>query len=240
MTSNPYHSLAEVYNHLMADIDYELWAEYVHSIITPFTESADLVLELASGNGEFAKFFKRHYPNMILSDLSLPMLQTITHTRDGILTCDMRALPFSDSSIAIVVCLFDSVNYILNQKELNGFFEGVYNVLSKDGIFVFDCCMFNGSKKHERLKRRIRKYNGITYQQVSKFNQLTGIHRNTFRFTLKDGTEIIETHKQRIYPFGTIVRKLMNTGFTILDCYQDFSYKEATEKSDRVHFVVRK
>lgn len=240
MLTDPYIVLADVYDNLMSEIDYELWAEYIHSIIAPFAQERETVLELAAGCGAFSRYFSRHFPDIILTDLSLPMLQRSKHPVNSMLVCDMRVLPFQAQTISTVICLFDSVNYLMSQKELGEFFNNVHGILKKDGIFVFDSCMFNGSKKHEKMKKRIRNHNGITYTQVSKFNELTGLHRNTFRFTMPDGKEILEVHKQRIYSFSVILRKLMASGFTVLECFQDFTYKEASAKSDRVHFVVRK
>ena len=51
-------------------------------------------------------------------------------------------------SVDIVICLYDSINYLLNLVEWKKLFDCVYDVLCDSGLFIFDICTEKNSKKH--------------------------------------------------------------------------------------------
>ncbi|MCE1188633.1 MAG: methyltransferase domain-containing protein [Ignavibacteria bacterium] len=235
-----YTSLAPLYAHLMDHVDYEMWSEYVHALLGPFISGSALILELAAGRGQFAKYFKKHYKRLVVSDLALPMLQEAKLGKTSLVTCDMRDLPFPDETFDAVVCLFDSVNYLLNQKELLQYFTGVQKILKPGGFFVFDCCLLNGSLKHEKMGTQKRKFMDYQYSQTSKLNKNTMIHTNTFEIRLPDGSVRKEIHKQKIYPLVTMFERLDQAGLYVMECFRNFTFYSAKPESDRAHFLVRK
>ena len=48
-----------------------------------------------------------------------------------------------------------------------------------------------------------------------------------------------ERHEQRIYPINQIKHICRETGFRNVDTFDGFTFKNASERSNRVHFVMR-
>src|SRR5690606_15420281 len=91
--AKPYEKLALVYDHLMDHVNYNLWTKYVYNVSRKYVDRNSSVLELAGGNGKFARKFKNYYPDILVTDMSLSMLQ---NKNDGIskVCCEMTNLPF--------------------------------------------------------------------------------------------------------------------------------------------------
>lgn len=236
--SENYSLVSKIYPHLMRKIRYEYWADYLILITEQYVQSKSLVLELAAGNCMLAKFFQNKYKNIIASDLSFSMLNSSADKSIKKILCNMTSLPFKNSFDLIISC-FDSINYLLTKKDVNKLFANINNLLSDKGIFTFDVSLENNSRIHIKEPIREGKYKGIAYKHTTSYDQKKRIHKNSFEIKLKDKT-FKEVHKQKIYPFYDYFKLLQKNKLFALHCYDAFTFKDATENSNRVQFVVKK
>ena len=236
----PYTLVSQFYDQLMNGIDYVNWADYVNELLSPFVKKRAPILEIAAGKGALAAHLKYFYPNIVISDLSFEMIHSLHATKLQRLVCSFEALPFRPRFDA-VLCLFDSINYALTTKHVRQVFREVHSVLKPGGIFVFDCCLEYGSKRHADIKRKPQTYGSLQYSQKSEYNALTGIHKNTFNIvSLTDGATTKEIHKQKIYPIETFFQLLTIEKFSILECFKNFTFEDYDQKAGRAQFLVRK
>ncbi len=233
--------MAAIYDRMMSHVNYKAWAKYISEIALLLMPRHSKVLELAAGTGKFSTHFSENYPNLVLSDLSANMLQ-IAEKRCTfpLVVADFRALPFKKNSFDAVLCLYDSINYLLQKKEVAATFLSIRDVLCPGGYFIFDCCLMNGSLAHSEGEYRTEYFRGLEVTQHSYRVEKKNIHINTFYIKDKSGEIQLETHKQKIYPLSFFLQTLLINGFDVLNCFADASFENATEESHRAHIVARK
>ena len=136
-----YTGFAQVYDKFMDNIEYDKWCEYLVSILKEYGVNYGIVLDLGCGTGNITELLADKGYDMIGVDYSQEMLNMAIEKRknDGILyLCqDMRELDLY-GTVAAVVSLCDSINYITEFEDLVTTFKLVNNYLDPGGIFVFD------------------------------------------------------------------------------------------------------
>jgi len=234
----PYKILSGIYAFLMKDIDYDAWAEYLYDLTLDAEIFPRSVLEIAGGNGAIAaRLSKKFDCRFILSDLSKEML-SLQITSLPKVACDMRALPFR-REFDLIISTFDSVNYLLSENDLVKFFTEVSGILSDDGIFLFDVSLEKNSVNNAERFNRKGKFNGIQFEQKSFYDAERRVHTNEF-FVEYENEKFYEKHEQRIYPFFDYFSFLEKAGLFAVDCFDAFTFDDATPESERAQFVVRK
>jgi cyclopropane fatty-acyl-phospholipid synthase-like methyltransferase len=151
----------------------------------------------------------------------------------------MRSLPFK-AKFDLIVSAFDSINYLTNKKDLSDFFDNLKNNLSDDGIFTFDISLESNSLKYVKNLNRTGYYKGIEYMQTSRYNRHERTHYNEFKLKLKDGSEVYEKHKQKIYSLESFFDLLDKNGYIVKECFTAFSLDNAHENSERAQFIIKK
>ncbi len=234
-----YSILAEVYSHLMRKVTYDKWAEYLTDLIDPYFDETASVLEIAGGNGSLANHLSKNFNNYLLTDLSFEMLKSNQIKEIPSVACDMINLPFK-KKFDIIVCAFDSINYILSKKKLQKLFTEVYNILNVDGIFLFDASLEKNSRMHASKKCRVSKFNNIRYEQNSYFIESKRLHVNEFKIFMDDGKIFNEKHYQKIFLLNDYFYAIDKANLYVSNCYENFGNRRGKESSPRVQFVVRK
>lgn len=236
--TKPYSSLALVYSHLMRRIRYDKWADYLYELVKEEIPSNAKVLELAAGNCVFAEHFKKHYKNIIVTDLSKDFMKAAETTQVKV-CCDMTSLPFKNK-FRLVYSNFDSINYLLTTEQLKKLFSEVYRILDEKSIFTFDVSLENNSYRHEKEILTSQRVKGIKYTHLSKYNPRTMIHTNKFIVHSLKGETYSEIHKQKIYPFHKYFEIIPQSGLYISQCYETFTFKEGNPGSERIQFILKK
>ena len=148
-----YTSFARVYDAFMDNIPYEEWGRYIRSLLEEYGVRERLVLDLGCGTGSMTEVLAGYGYDMIGVDLSADMLEIAMEKRQQsghdilYLQQDMRSFELY-GTVAAVVCVCDSMNYILEEEDLTEVFRLVNNYLDPGGIFVFD---LNTVYKYEEL-----------------------------------------------------------------------------------------
>ena len=138
--------------------DYKKVADYIEDIFKIYKKNPKLVLDLACGTGSLTiELDKRGY-DMIGLDLSPEMLSAANSANienienmagmknnnkenktNNILWTNQDMCDFElYGTVDAVICCFDSLNYILENKKIEKCFESVYNYLNPGGLFIFD------------------------------------------------------------------------------------------------------
>ena len=143
-----------------------------------------------------------------------------------------------------VVSICDSMNYILEEEELEEVFRLVHNYLDNEGIFLFD---MNTVYKYETLLgdntfAEDREESSFIwenyYDEEEKINQ----YDLSLFIREDDGKyrKYEETHLQRAYERRQVENLLKRAGFELLHMYDAFTKDAPAEDSERIYFVCRR
>lgn len=223
----------------MRKVHYDYWADYIYSIVKSHVGKNPKILEFASGNCMLARFISAYYPDIIAADLSKSMLQKSYNKKLRRVCCEMTLAPFK-TKFDLILCAFDSVNYLLTKKQLLTFFNETSRLISDNGIFTFDVSLEKNSFRHVKEPLRNGSYKGIRYRQHSEYDIKNKIHSNIFLIHYSSGDVKREVHKQKIYSFETYFELLNLAGLSVKECYDAFTFKNGNSNSSRVQFVVVK
>src|SRR5699024_2477460 len=116
--------------------------EYIENIFKKFNKNPNTILEMACGTGNLSYFFGEKGYKLTCFDLSSEMLSVAYKKLNlfkniRILNQDMIDFNFNEKFDAVIAAC-DSINYIIDEKDLLSVFNNVYKHLKADGIFIFD------------------------------------------------------------------------------------------------------
>lgn len=239
LSSKIYTDVSNIYDHIMRKVRYDYWADYIYAISSDYVGDKPNVLELASGNCNLARFLSAYYPKLIVTDMSLSMLNKNSKAGLKKVCCDMTMIPFS-TKFDLIVSTFDSVNYLITEKKLSALFNEICMVISNDGIFTFDVSLEKNSFRHIKDPLRKGSYKGVRYKQETDYDSTKNIHRNVFCITYPNGKVFKEVHIQKIYSFETYFDLMDSAGLSVKACYDAFTFKDGSANSPRVQFIAVK
>ena len=244
-----YTSFAAVYDTFMDNIPYEEWEKYLKSLLYEYGVREGLVLELGCGTGNMTEILAQSGYDMIGVDNAEEMLEIAIEKRmkSGLdilyLQQDMREFELYGTVKAIVsVC--DSVNYILEEEELEEVFRLVNNYLDPGGVFIFD---FN----------TVYKYRGILGDQTIAENreecsfiwdnyyyEEERINEYELSLFIREGDSELyrkyqETHFQKAYDLETMKRLITQSGLEYITAYDAFTKEAPTRVSERIYVIAR-
>jgi SAM-dependent methyltransferase len=134
-----YEGLAPFYDELTREHDYEGWTHHLEQAALRFGVTGRALLDAACGTGKsFLPFLERGY-EVTACDISPEMVELARLKAPGVepFVADMRALG-ELGSFDLITCLDDSVNYLLDDGELEAALVSFAANLAPDGVLVFD------------------------------------------------------------------------------------------------------
>lgn len=230
-----YDYLAKFYDALVQDDQAtKKWVEF----ICKHMPKGD-VLELACGSGEISLALASSGYKVIASDISLSMLDVARKKINAELIkwieLDMRSFD-TQRKYDGILCLCDSINYVLSLDEIKGMFDSVYNALNEEGYFIFD---MHSMDRLKEFKEEYVETGKICEQnfQWSIYSEDDYIHQ-TFQVYDNQQRDHLEQHIQRVYEPKVILEYLQNIEFNV-NIYTDFDKKDVCA-GEKIFFVARK
>ncbi len=242
-----YSGFAAVYDAFMDNVPYEEWAEYLTGLLADYGVTGGLVLDLGCGTGSLTEILARRGFDMIGVDVSEEMLQAAMEKRSesGLdilyLLQDMREFELY-GTVAAVVSICDSMNYLTEYTDLVTVLKLVNNYLDPKGIFIFD---LNTVHKYREIGEETiaesREDAGFIwenyYDEDSRINEY-----DLTLFVREDGDlyrRYDETHYQRAYELSEIRRAAEEAGMEYVTAYDAFTREPPHEGSGRIYVVLR-
>ncbi len=255
-----YTGFAALYDTFMDNVPYGEWSHYLIGLLKEYGIDGGLVCELGCGTGSITRRLRDAGYDMIGIDLSEDMLDIAREYEFAAaekgdeapdilyLNQDMREFELY-GTVAAIVSLCDSMNYITQEEELQKVFRLVNNYLDPGGIFIFD---MNTIHKYRDLigdttiaenREDCSLIWENTYQEETGFNQYDITIFRRVEFEEADGEELYErireTHLQRAYAPETIVRLLGEAGMEFVAMYGAGTHEPVTECTERMYFIAR-
>jgi SAM-dependent methyltransferase len=234
-----YKNVSFIYEELMKDVNYKEWAKYIQNISSEFVGKDSKVLDLGAGNCKIANLLSKEFPDIIATDISLPMLKSDTNNVVNKVCCDMTSLPIS-TKFDLIFSSFDSVNYLMSKNKLLALFKQVSFLLEDNGIFTFDVSLEKNSLEFLQDHSVEGSTGGYSFKRVSKFFKRRKVHKNIFYITDADNIVVKEVHEQKIYDFETYFDLIFKAGLYVVDCFETFTFKIGKADSDRIQFILKK
>lgn len=248
-----YTSFAAVYDLFMDNIPYEEWSRYLISLLRERGVNDGLVLDLGCGTGSLTELLADSGYDMIGVDnaedmLEIAMEKKLESGRDILyLLQDMREFELY-GTVAAVVSICDSMNYILEYEELVQVFSLVNNYLDPNGVFIFD---LNTEYKYRNIlgestiaeNREESSFIWDNYfDEESRINEY-----DLTLFIQEDGKtgeaplyrKYEEIHYQRAYSMEEVKQALEEAGMVFEACYDAFTKDAPRPDSDRIYIVAR-
>lgn len=245
-----YTGFARGYDRVMEDVDYEGWARYILRVLKAHRLKAARILNLACGTGNAEAPWAQAGYSIVGIDQSQEMIN-IARTKNPpqadiqYLVGDMRSIELGEE-FDLIVCLYDSLNYLTCEEDVRLCFESVAAHLRKGGAFVFDIATEKNILENFTNITYAENFDDFAYIWENEYNLRTKICKSDFHFFYRDNgsasrfERFSETHYQRIYSSRELIRWLRDSGLIHLGSYDGFTTDPPTAKSERVHFLAQK
>lgn len=243
-----YGSFAAVYDLFMDNIPYGEWAGYICGLLREQGIADGLLLELGCGTGSITQLLSEAGYDMIGVDMSAEMLQAAVEKRDEsgqdilYLLQDMREFELY-GTVRAVVCVCDSLNYIVEPEDLFQVFRLVNNYLDPGGVFIFD---LNTVYKYEEIlgDRTIaedREEASFIWENSYDPGERLNVYALAVFLREEDGryTKHEETHLQRAYALEEVEKLLERAGMGFVAAYDAFTREPPRPDSERIYVLAR-
>lgn len=244
-----YGGFADVYDLFMDETPYEEWGAFIVKCLKEQGIESGLVLDLGCGTGTLTEYLAGRGYDMIGVDNSCDMLDKALQKReqsglDILYLCqDMQEFELY-GTVAAVVCICDSINYVTDPEELTKVFSLVNNYLDPEGLFLFD---FNTDYKYREIIgdsviAENRDEGSFiwenSYDEASRINEydLT-IFKRIEENGLFEKTE--EVHFQRGYTLPEMKEAIEKAGMVFEWAIDADTHGEVTEESGRIYILAR-
>ena len=208
----------------------------------------NLVLDLGCGTGTLTELLYHKGYDMIGVDSSEDMLSIALAKKEKsgseilYLCQDMRELDLY-CTIGTVVCVCDSVNYLLENEDVEDAFTLVHNYLYPGGIFIFD---FNTVYKYEKVigdTTIAENREECSFIWENYYHEEERINEYDLTIFAKEDSGLFrrfsETHFQRGYTLSEMTAFVEKAGMEVVIVLDADTHKEPREDSERIYVVAR-
>lgn len=274
-----YTEFAKVYDEFMDATPYEEWCQRLVQIIEKcgitrrnseenldgWTErekalgsEKNLVLDLGCGTGTLTELMAEAGFDMLGIDMSPEMLQEAMEKReesghDIMYLCqDMRELELY-CTVGTVICVCDSINYVLEDAEIIETFKRVNNYLFPKGLFIFD---FNTDYKYREVigdttiaeNREDCSFIWENFydeeSHINEYDLTIFVREITDTESADDEEEQVfrrfqETHLQRGYDLQEMLHFVKEAGMEFVYAIDADTEEDVTAETERVLIVCR-
>ena len=244
-----YSSFAAFYDSLQSDVMYEQRAGYIAKLFKKYDRLPTQLLDVACGTGGFSLQFAKMGMSVTAADPSPEMLSVAQKKAsatdlDIMLVCQSARDTKLPYAVDGAVCCLDSINHIIDKRELKASFRAVAAAVKDGGLFIFDV---NTPFKH----RNILSGNTFVIENDDVYcvwqnsdcekNGIVGICLDFFGKDA-DGKYIRTTEEfaERAYTDEEIRGMLEPAGLEVVAVLGDMSFNAPKACDERVIYVTKK
>lgn len=246
-----YTSFAALYDLFMEDIPYDEWADWILSVLHAHGIRDGIAADLGCGTGQITRRLARAGYDMIGIDASPQMLEAASEKElpeNGgpsdppilYLNQDIRSFELY-GTVRAVVCVCDTLNYMLTPADLLSVFRLVNNYLDPGGLFLFD--MHTEAFYRSIGDSVIAEDRGCaSFIWENEYDPV--ICENTYRMIFyaeeEDGLyrRMEEEHVTKAYPAELITALLAEAGLKLLAVRDADNGSAPSETSERLQFAA--
>ncbi len=249
-----YKKFATVYDQMDADLHSKKMVPYCKKNFNKFNIKPSNGLDLCCGTGSAIVEFEKLGINMSGLDQSAEMLAVAAQkTKIFKVKLYQKSLPtfklldLYDSQkhvrFDLVTSFYDSLNYMLTEKDLKKTFQSVHKHLHKNGWFIFDMNTPLALKTiwDEQVYAGTKDSMAWIWQnEYNRKDKKASVHATFFKKQGKLWERFDETHFEKGYSNTTIQKLLRCSRFQIKGFYDCYTFDKPTRNSYRICAVAQK
>lgn len=243
----PYEALASIYDQVMIHVNYKYWAQYIQALLEKYAGGAHWIVDLSCGTGSCCAFLHQLGYKITGMDASPSMIRQARRKNyppavAESLFCGDMMRPYLHRRPPVMISLYDSMNYLLDDRHWQWCLTNVYDSLEDGGLFIFDVSTIYNSQHDFCAYHEEQSVAGGWYSRHSTFNRENQLQRNNFRIKLAGQTKVIyeEMHVQVIRSLSNVIDFINASPLELVAAFKDFSFEPFTERCERVHFITAK
>ncbi len=240
MQNDIFQILAPYYDRIMTRVRYDRWESRLldlKKLIQCDDTNTFFHLDVACGTGTLIHRLSKYGWNSVGVDISPAMLETAKqlYPHYNILVGNMCHLPFRNS-FKIATCLFDSINFLLDEEDIHRAIYSMALSLQQNGILYFDCVTEQMVKQYYSDSEWKENYKDFKTVWKSSYNPDTRIATLSI-FVHKAGWTIV---RQKIYSVELFINAIKEAGLTLLACVDAHTWDHLEPGTVRVDFICSK
>lgn len=239
------------YDTLMAGVPYRFWSDYLEKLWKRHGTHPKTVLDLACGTGTMSRLLVGRGYAVTGSDLSAGMLEVarIKTAEAGLsiafMQQDAAELNLGAARFDAIICLFDSLNYILEPERVQSALAQAQAHLNPGGTFLFDVNTEYALAEGMFNQSCTRRDEPLHYRWRSRYDSETRLCTVHMRFSYAPGSGgerqiFTEVHRQRAYGKDELTDWLHAAGFDSVAVYDAYSTDPPKKRSDRLFYLAGK
>ena len=242
-----YHALAESYDRLTNDVNYEQTVEFYKQIMDREGCHPRTAVDLACGTGSVALLLAREGLEVTGVDLSEEMLtvasqKALDQDNRPLFVCQPLQQLRLPRGVDLAVCALDSLDYILNPEDCRQAIARVYKVLNPGGIFIFDV---NTPEKLRAMDGQVflDEDEDVYCVWRGEFDEKTNICSYGMDLFQRQGDvwhRSFEEHQEYAYSRKQLTVFLKEAGFNKIRVYADRKFQDPARGEQRIYFSARK
>ena len=242
-----YGEFAKIYDELInEDINYDEMVERILEICNLYNVELNDYLDIACGTGNVTIRIAKYFKNIYGVDLSEDMLREAfdkfkeSRIKGKIICQDITELSLN-KEFDLITSVLDSTNYIIDLNDLQNYFNGVYNHLKANGLFIFDVNSYY--KLSEILGNNI-----YTYSEEDVFYTWENVFEDSLlsmflTFFVKKGDlyeRFEEEHLERAYTEKELEQELKKANLEVIAKFDGYTENYVQANTERIVYVIRK
>lgn len=239
--TQPYDKLAVIYDKLMSHVNYKIWADYIINLFQYSNIKINSIIDISCGTGSLLTNFLNKKYSFYGSDISLPMISQAKNKFDCnvFMVSDVKNLSIKSKKFDAVIFLYDSLNYMQNEIQINLLFKEVSRILHTGGVFIFDTITDLLCKTHYKNYEEEEKWKDSGYLRHSFYNDTSQIQHNDFHINIGSNV-FFESHIQKVFSDAIIAESLNINNLELVAQLDDFTFHASDIDSERIHYVCIK
>jgi len=231
-----FRELAGYYDPIMEHVDYARW-EHIAARLAEYLPAAFTHLDAGCGTGVLlAALGKRGWRSTGI-DLSGGMLRAARKADRArhIAQADFRALPFGPR-FDLVTCLFDSINFLTGDGDLELALAEFARTLRPGGILYFDVVTEEMVTQYFEGPEWSEEHAGFQTSWHTEYSRESQIAETTIRI----GYSVHSVVRERVYAVEFIQSALANAGLQFLAHYDVENHRAPGPSTTRIDFIAAK
>lgn len=239
MQNDIFQILAPYYDRIMTRVRYDRWENRLLDLNKAICNNNNPIyhLDVACGTGTLIQRLSKHGWNSIGVDISPAMLNIAKQLYPDINTLagDMCHLPFKHS-FQIISCLFDSINFLLEEENIYRAIFSMASCLQENGIIYFDCVTEQMVKQYYNDSQWKENYKDFKTVWDSSYNPSTKTATLSILVQGKGWTVV----RQKIYPTNVYLNAIKEAGLTLLASVDAHTWDHIDSGTVRIDFICSK
>jgi SAM-dependent methyltransferase len=234
----PYTRSSDIYDTLMADVDYPGWCEYILDLAEIFSFGTRSVYDLSCGTGTFLHLFPAAEKAGI--DLSGPMIEIARKRHPELDVSIGNMLNPPPKRMDIYLNIHDALNYISHFGAVIEHVRYMDKILRPGQVYLFDFALAGVIKAYfTDTSFEDTTPDGISFKRSNTYdNEKQRAYTDLYMY-FPNGSAFHERHIQYIYDYDQIVKLSVEFPSRNFIFLEEFSIDEAHKASNRMLIIMR-